>query len=399
MKFMKKTILCIIAVSASILSSNAQGYLFPGSNPAQTPGVKHETTDTQKPAAEVSKPVEQPVAEVPVAETVKETPEVQQASANQEPQNKSPRLSFTKGNGAPIDTLDIGDDLIKVVLLDNGTWFYIRDIEKMSGDSLFTDHWIEDSVNPYSGVALSSLPLRHTIVLADSLSNWCCPNQTKVFSKFGYRHRRRHQGVDLPYPMGTPVKAAFDGRVRASTYSGGYGKLIIIRHTNGLETYYGHLSERKVNVGDWVRAGDIIGLGGSTGRSSGPHLHFETRYKGFAFDPEWIADFEKGTLRSNVFVLKRTYLDPSSHYVPETIDEEEDVYTEEEKIRAEEQRRIEEQKRIAAEKAAMRYHTVKSGETLSHIAAKYGKSLKTIKALNPKINPDKLRIGQKIRVN
>ena len=145
-------------------------------------------------------------------------------------------------------------------------------------------------------------------------------------------------------------------------------------------------------MGDWVRAGDQIGLGGSTGRSTGPHLHFETRYKGFAFDPEWIADYEKGELRSNVFVLRRSYLDASSHYVPQSLDEEEDVYAADEKI-------VEEEKRIAAEKAAIRYHTVKSGDTLGAIAKRYGKSLSTIQKLNPGVNSNKLRIGQKIRVN
>ena len=106
-----------------------------------------------------------------------------------------------------------------------------------------------------------------------------CPYVGKVYSKFGYRRGRRHQGTDIPLKSGTPVAAAFDGRVRMSSYVSGYGNLVILRHENGLETFYGHLSKRQVSVGDWVRAGDIVGLGGSTGRSSGPHLHFETRYK------------------------------------------------------------------------------------------------------------------------
>jgi len=185
---------------------------------------------------------------------------------------------------------------------------------------------------------------------------------------------------------------AFDGRVRASLYTKGYGNIVIVRHENGLETYYGHLSKRLVEPGDWVRAGDTIGLGGSTGRSTGPHLHFETRYQGFAFDPQWIINFEEGTLRRNVFVLRRSYLDASSRYVSQDIDEEEEIYKTDEEIEAEE-------KRIAAERAAMRWHTVKNGETMSHIAIKEGVSLNKIKQLNPGINVNKIRIGQKIRVN
>lgn len=299
--------------------------------------------------------------------------------------------TFREGSGAPVDTLDIGDGRLLLVLRDDHTWYYIKNIEKLAADSTFIKDWIPNSTNPYR-VPLDSLPLRNTICLVDSASVFVCPNQTKVFSRFGYRHGRRHQGADLPYKTGTPVVAAFDGRVRVSDYSGGYGNLIVIRHENGLETYYGHLSKREVEVGDWVRAGDQIGLGGSTGRSTGPHLHFETRWQGFAFDPEWIVDFEKGQLRSNVFVLRRSYLNASSHYVPESLDEEEDVYAAEEKILAEE-------KRLAAERAAVRYYTVKSGDTLGAIAKRQGKSLNAILKLNPGVNANKLRIGQKIRVN
>lgn len=303
----------------------------------------------------------------------------------------SSRVSFTKGKGDAIDTLDIGDGRVQVVICDDNSWYYIRNLTLLEQDSLYTSNWEQDVVNPYK-FPISNLPLRNTIVLSDSLSHWTCPYKGKVFSKFGYRHRRRHQGIDIPYPVGTPVRAAFDGKVRTAMRTKGYGNLVIIRHANGLETFYGHLSRIDVTAGQWVHSGDIIGLGGSTGRSTGPHLHFETRFQGFAFDPEWIANYEDGTLRRSVFVLKRSYLDPSSRYVPESLDEEDDVYGGDEKI-------LEEEKRREAERAAMRWHTVRSGETLSHIAERYGKRLSTIIKLNPGIKPDRLRIGQKIRVN
>lgn len=301
-------------------------------------------------------------------------------------------MKFPTGKGVGIDTLDIGDGRLRIVLKDDHSWYYIKNRDIVAKDSLFTSYWTENKVNPYDSVKITDLPYRVSICLIDSVSRWACPYQTKVFSKFGYRHGRRHQGVDLPYPTGTPVKAAFDGRVRTSMVTKGYGQLVIIRHENGLETYYGHLSKRNVNPGDWVNAGDIIGLGGSTGRSTGPHLHFETRYKGFAFDPQWIADFEKGELHSPVFVLKRIYLDPSSYYVPQSLDEEEDVFGTDEQIAAEEAR-------IAAERAAMRWHTVRNGETISSIAIKEGVTQAKIKKLNPNININKIRIGQKIRIN
>ena len=299
--------------------------------------------------------------------------------------------SFQQGKGAEVDTLDIQDGRLLLVLKDDHTWYYIKNFKMMESDSTFVKDWVPNTTNPYTS-PLESLPLRNSIALVDSASRFVVPYQTKVFSRFGIRRGRRHQGVDLPLKTGTPVVAAFDGRVRASTYNKGYGNLVIIRHENGLETFYGHRSPREVEVGDWVRAGDEIGLGGSTGRSTGPHLHFETRYQGYAFDPEWIADYEKGELRKNVFVLRRSYLDAHSRYTPESIDEEDEIYADEERI-------VEEEKRIAAERAAMRYHTVKNGESLSVIARKEGKSLNAIIKLNPGINPDKLSIGQKIRVN
>ena len=346
-------------------------------------------------ASEIAEPAK---ADIVQAETESESIWIGQAAPDSTDYADSPAPEgigttfglFQKGDGAQIDTLDIGDERLQVVLCDDGTWHYIKNINSLSAMDIFKEKWNTET-NAY-GESLESLPPRVTICLVDTLSKWTCPNQTKVFSKFGYRRGRRHQGIDLPYPTGTPVPAAFDGRVRVSEYCSGYGNLVVIRHENGLETFYGHLSRRDVKPGDWVSSGDVIGLGGSTGRATGPHLHFEVRYQGFAFDPQWIADYETGKLHSSVFVLKRTYLDPSSHYVPQSIEEEEDVYGTDEDI-------AEEEARKAAELAAIRWHTVKSGETISSIAAKEHVSQAKIKSLNPGLNVNKISIGQKIRVN
>ena len=300
-------------------------------------------------------------------------------------------LYFAKGSGAPVDTLDVGDGRFLVVLRDDNTWTIIKNVAALENDDLFAKDWNTHNVNPYRE-PLDSISYRVTIPLIDSVSRFVCPHQGKVFSRFGPRHGRRHQGCDVPYPTGTPVYCAFDGRVRLAERHKGYGNLIIIRHENGLETFYGHLSRIDVVPGQWVHAGDLIALGGSTGRSSGPHLHFETRYKGYAFDPEWIVDFESGKLRKNVFVLRRSYLSAYSKYVPESIDEEEEIYMTDEQIRAEEER-------IAKERAAMKYHTIKSGDTLSGIAAKYGTTVSKICSLNSGLKPTTiLSLGRKIRV-
>lgn len=300
--------------------------------------------------------------------------------------------SFMKGNGAPLDTLDVGDSRIQVVLKDDNTWYFIKNVSALEDEDLYREYWDDALVNPYTKEPFDSIHYRTTIALVDSVSRFVCPHQGKVFSKFGMRRGRAHTGCDVPYPTGTPVFCAFDGRVRVSDWHKGYGNLVIIRHENGLETFYGHLSRRDVTPGQWVHAGDLIGLGGSTGRSTGPHLHFETRYRGHAFDPEWIVDFESGTLRRNVFVLKRSYLSVYSKHVPQSIDEEEEIYMSEEQIRAEEER-------IAKERAAMKYHTIRSGDTLSGIAHKYGTTVSRICSLNSGLKPTTiLSIGRKIRV-
>lgn len=314
-----------------------------------------------------------------------------QADTLGRPDDILPITMFSKGDGAPIDTLDVGDGRFLVVLKDDNTWSFIKNTAVLENDDIFTRNWNTHVVNPYRD-ARDSIPYRVTICLVDSLSRFVCPYQRKVFSRFGMRHRRAHTGADIPYPHGTPVKCAFDGRVRLAERHKGYGNLIIVRHENGLETFYAHLSEIQVKVGDWVHAGDQIALGGSTGRSSGPHLHFETRYKGNAFDPEWIIDFENGKLRKNAFVLRRSYLSAYSKYVPESIDDEEEQYMTEEQIKAEEER-------IAKERAAAKYHTIKSGDTLSGIAVKYGTTVSRICNLNPGLRPTTLlSLGRKIRV-
>ncbi|MBR1549536.1 MAG: peptidoglycan DD-metalloendopeptidase family protein [Bacteroidales bacterium] len=119
---------------------------------------------------------------------------------------------------------------------------------------------------------------------------WPTPWSARPSSHFGPRWRRWHYGLDLALPTGEPIYAAFDGVVRISKDNKSYGKLVIIHHANGLETYYAHMSKRNVVAGQQVKSGDIIGLCGNTGRSRGSHLHFEIRYMGNALNPENVVD-------------------------------------------------------------------------------------------------------------
>ena len=197
------------------------------------------------------------------------------------------------------------------------------------------------------------------------------------------RRGRRHQGVDIPLKTGDPVYATFTGKVRMSKYLGAYGNVIVIRHENGIETFYAHLSKRHVEAGDWVNAGDVIGLGGSTGRSTGPHLHYETRYNGFAFDPQWLIDFKTGELRHRLFVLKKKYFNIYSNYEQDFDDE---------------AKNEEEDKKEDAEKAAMKYYTIKSGDTLGRIAINNGTTVNALCRLNGITPKTTLKIGRRIRV-
>ena len=215
------------------------------------------------------------------------------------------------------------------------------------------------------------------------LGKYCHPTRFPAGSNYGKRRRRMHYGVDMGYPTGTPVVAAFDGQVRCSKpNAGGYGNLVVIRHYNGLETYYAHLSGRLVNPGQLVNAGDTIGLGGNTGRSYGSHLHFETRYLGTPFNPNNIIDFAEYKLKCDTLYISGfrgaenivTNTSPSS-----------------------EQKSGSSTTVAAANPANAIYYTVKQGDTLSQIAAKYHTTVDRIKQLSG-LRGDFLKIGQRLRV-
>ena len=160
-----------------------------------------------------------------------------------------------------------------------------------------------NQLNPY-GFEVSMLADSICLTLTDT--NHCSfqmPNLGRVNSTFGWRGRRVHSGIDIQLHWGDTVNAAFDGVVRVSKYGRGYGNYIIIRHENGLETLYAHLQKRFVAKNDTVHAGSLIGLGGSTGRSTGAHLHFETRFLGRPIDPELFIDFQQNRLKQQSFFI------------------------------------------------------------------------------------------------
>ncbi|MBQ7639384.1 MAG: peptidoglycan DD-metalloendopeptidase family protein [Bacteroidales bacterium] len=274
-----------------------------------------------------------------------------------------------------IDTLDTEDKYMKIVIYENFTWAYY-DLGHPAIDTAgFYEGWDPEKIHAFKEVPVDSLPAEIDLRLVDSLHPFCVPVPGSVRSSFRFRGRRPHKGVDLPLQIGDTVRAAFDGVVRYSDKgkeTGGYGGLVIIRHDNGLETYYAHLSKRLVFSGDLIKAGEALGLGGSTGRSTGPHLHFETRYMGKAFDPERIVDFRRGTIRDSLITLKRHYFNVYSHY----------GMTDEESKAA----------------SGRIIYVVRKGDNLGRIAAKYGTTVSAICKLNKISSKSLIKPGQRLIV-
>ncbi len=178
----------------------------------------------------------------------------------------------------------------------------IKERENMLDSEIFTTCWDSQAVDPYGNSV--EVPERKDI----DVSEYVAPIQGIVTSNYGYRPRfgRNHKGIDLALHVGDTVRAAFSGKVRLVRYERkGYGHYVVMRHENGLETVYGHLSRTLVKPNQYVKAGDPIALGGNTGRSTGPHLHFETRYLGRAINPAEIIDFENKTVLRDVFTFNK----------------------------------------------------------------------------------------------
>ncbi len=196
---------------------------------------------------------------------------------------------------------------------------------------------------------------------------------TKITDIFGYRPRRRrvHNGIDIKVYVGDTIRSAFDGKVRIVKNQGrrrGYGKYVVIRHNNGIETLYGHLSKWLVTEGQNVKAGQPIALGGNTGRSSGSHLHFETLLAGKNLNPALMFDFEKQDVTGDFYTYRKG------------------VYQE-----------IDKKTGKIVESAEPLYHKVRKGESLSVIARKCGVPVNTLYRLNKLTSRSVLRIGQRIR--
>lgn len=225
-------------------------------------------------------------------------------------------------------------------------------------DDLYPE-WSNEYAHKYTNVVMPDS-------LVIDLTGFCMPTEnTKITDIFGYRPRRRrmHYGLDVKVQRGDTIRAAFDGKVRYVSYQRrGYGNYVVIRHPNGLETLYAHLTKKLVDENEVVKAGDPIGLGGNTGRSTGTHLHFETRLLGKALNPALMFDFPNQDVTGDTYLYmkpKQKVYDPSD---PDT------------------------------------YYKVRSGDSLSRIAARKGTTVKNLCKLNGITTKSTLRVGQVLRL-
>lgn len=279
---------------------------------------------------------------------------------------------------APVDRkMKAVDSIVLHRLIEQETF------ENPAGD--LYEEW-DNELTHYSS---SALPDEATI----DLRGFCMPTPSRVItSNFGARWGRQHKGLDIKVYIGDTIRAAFSGKVRIVKYEPkGYGKYVVIRHYNGLETYYGHMSKQLVRENEEVKAGDPIGLGGNTGRSTGSHLHFETRICGVAINPALMFDFRNQDVTSDFYTYRRSRYAAESAQATrlrgvsgnngngrfDTDEDEDDL-----------------EMTIAAPSATfsseVHFHKVKKGETLQSIARKCHTTVDALCKLN--------RIGKSIRL-
>jgi len=222
---------------------------------------------------------------------------------------------------------------------------------------LFTNRWINDQIFAYNTLRDS---IKDTVLIIGYADRqFTMPVIGKLFRGFMYTHK----GLDIKLNKGDTIRSAFDGVVRYAKYNrGGFGNLVIIRHYNGLETYYAHLSKAIVKVNQLVKSGDPIALGGSTGRSRGPHLHFEVRFKDVPLDPMRMIDVDNQKLISSTFPITKKVFYPLDYDVNAV------------------------------------YYKIRSGDTLGKLARKYHTSVKEICAMNRLKSNSTLKIGRSVRV-
>lgn len=273
--------------------------------------------------------------------------------------------SLLDADAIPYDVIKRINDYAESRLLEHDYYVSLTayyDSSVVPANSLYKS-WDNYNIYPYEE-ELCKHDSTVTLVIADTVHycNYVHPVEGTITSYFGWRDGRHHHGLDIDLQVWDPVKAAFDGMVRIARYHEGYGRVVVIRHYNGLETLYAHLHRFKVKVGDVVEAGQTIGLGGSSGHSTGSHLHYEMRYKGKPLNPKHIVNLKTNELHKDTLILKR------SGY----------TYT--------------------AIPKGQKFHTIQRGDFLYRIANRYGMTVNELCELNGIRRNSVLIAGRKLRI-
>lgn len=267
----------------------------------------------------------------------------------------------------------------QIKLIEQNTFIDLLENELEPELDIYTEGWNSKSVNPFRE---QDVPDTQVI----DVTGYVMPHLGPVTSPYGYRKRfkRMHKGIDIGIHSNDTIYAAFDGKVRLTAYEGrGYGNYIIIRHPNGLETVYGHLNKHLVKPDDVVRAGDPIGLGGSTGRSTGPHLHFETRFMGYAINPSAIFDFANHTTHTDEYTFSKKTYTKARNYAP---------------VRNRGELAKDDSNTYKSGGRDIATYVVKKGDTLNKIAKSYGMSATSLRKLNNLKDTDVIKIGQELKL-
>jgi LysM repeat protein len=289
--------------------------------------------------------------------------------------------------------------------------FFPGDFIFMPEELIKNDHW--DTLNVRSGRTDVSHKNDTTIVILNNSNGnpFVFPYKGKLLSPFGYRGRRIHAGVDIKLNHGDEVLCAFDGVVRMAKKYSGYGNAVVVRHFNGIETLYGHLSKISVHVNELVHAGDLIGLGGRTGRATTDHLHFETRFQGEPFNPLNVIDLNRFSLACDtLFISRGTFSKSRSVRHGDVPQSNELVVTNDNPGKKDKKKhsrftsRDESNNNVQSDdrpvqKGKKKFYTIKKGDTLSEIADKFHTTTTAICKLNGIKKNKSLQLGHKIRVN
>lgn len=235
-------------------------------------------------------------------------------------------------------------------------------MEDHPADDIYNSIWTTEQVNPYK---LPIDSIKDSIAI--NCSGFVMPAKGYITSKFGPRKYRYHYGTDIKVQIGDTIRASWDGQVRIVRYDPrGYGNYVVMRHPNGLETVYAHMSRVLVDENEHIVAGEVIGLGGNTGRSTGSHLHYEIRYLGNAMNSELMVDYQNFCMKDSVYTITKR----STFYHQQQIKEMQQA----------------------------KYITIKSGDNLSVLARRHGTTVSSLCRMNGIKENSILRIGQRLRV-